>query len=252
MRFGRSRRVCSSSECLCFHLVESRFNPNQVSKVTPVKFSYNQVAGRNLSRLEALSDGIFAVAMTLLVLDLHSPVVNSIHSNRELWQALLYLAPQLGTYIMSIMVLGIFWVGQQTQFNHLAHSSRDLTWIHIAFLFFVSIMPFSTSLLASFITYRVALLVYWSNIFLLGAALYLSWTCATETNLLKPDTPPDVPRAIKFRIISAQGLYALGALLCLINTYWSIAVIALVQLNYAIAPRVPRALRRRRTRAGND
>src|SRR5215472_18789845 len=69
----------------------------------------------------------------------------------------------------------IFWVGQQTQLNHLARSDRHLTWIHIAFLFAVTITPFSTMLLAEFIRYRLALLVYWINVLLLGAVLYATW-----------------------------------------------------------------------------
>ena len=52
--------------------------------------------------------------------------------------------------------------------------------------------------------------------------------------------PAEVPTAIKRRIVIAQSLYAFGALLCFINTYWSIAFIVLVQLNYAVAPRILR------------
>jgi len=200
---------------------------------------YNWIAGQSVERLAALSDGIFAVAMTLLVLDLHVPARETIHGSRELGHALVSLAPQLTAYLMSFITLGIFWIGQQTQLNHLARSNRSLSWIHIAFLFGVSMMPFSTRLLAEFITYRTALLAYWFNLLLLGAALYFSWVCATGTGLVKDDMPPEVPIAIKRRIVIAQSLYAFGALLCVISTYWSIAFIVLVQLNYAIAPRLP-------------
>ena len=121
---------------------------------------YNRIAGQNLERLAALSDGIFAVAMTLLVLDIHAPEKQSIHSDYDLWLALGSLTPRFLVYLMSLMTLGIFWTGQQTQFNYLSQSDRHLSWIHIAFLGFVSVMPFSTSLLAGFIGFRVALLVY--------------------------------------------------------------------------------------------
>jgi uncharacterized membrane protein len=200
---------------------------------------YNRIAGQNVERLAALSDGIFAVAMTLLVLDLRVPAKEAIHSGGELGHALQALAPQLVAYMMSFMTLGIFWVGQQTQLNYLERADRSLSWIHILFLFAVSIMPFSTRLLAEFIEYRTALVVYWLNILLLGAVLYLSWVCATGKGLVKGDMPPEVPRAIKRRIVIAQSLYAFGALLCIHSTYWSIAFIVLVQLNYAIAPRLP-------------
>ena len=85
------------------------------------------------------------------------------------------LAPSLLTYFMSFLTLGIFWVGQQTQLNHFARSNRHLTWIHLAFLCTVVLMPFSTGLLAEYITYRLALVVYWLNLLLLGVMLFSSW-----------------------------------------------------------------------------
>jgi uncharacterized membrane protein len=74
--------------------------------------SYNQITGQSLERLAALSDGIFAVAMTLLVLDLHVPASEVIHSQGELWHTLAGSAPQLISYIMSFLTLGIFRNGQ--------------------------------------------------------------------------------------------------------------------------------------------
>jgi len=200
---------------------------------------YNRIAGQSVERLAALSDGIFAFAMTLLVLDLRVPAQEAIHSEHGLWRALAALAPRLIMCMMSFMTLGIFWVGQQTQLNHLARSDRSLSWLHLLFLFAAVLMPFSTALLAEFMVYRAALLIYWFNIFLLGAALYLTWMCALGTGLVKDDLPADVSKAIQRRIVIAQALYAVGALLCVVSTYWSIAFIVLVQLNYAIAPRLP-------------
>jgi uncharacterized membrane protein len=104
-------------------------------------------------------------------------------------------------------------------------------------LFLVTLMPFSTRLLAEFTAYRAALVGYWFNIFLLGVALYASWGYAIRARLVADELPAEVPAAVCHRIIVAQSLYAVGALLCIFSTYWSIAFIVLVQLNYAIAPR---------------
>ncbi|AXC14440.1 Integral membrane protein [Acidisarcina polymorpha] len=202
---------------------------------------YNQIQGQSLERLAALSDGIFAVAMTLLVLDLHVPSMEAVHSEPQLRAALMALYPQFISYLMSFLTLGIFWAGQQTQFNYLVRGNRDLAWIHIAFLFAISGMPFSTRLLAEFIIYRTALLLYWCNILTLGLILYASWRYANRAGLVKEDVPMEIRRAVRRRILVAQGLYALGASLCLVNTYWSIGFIVLIQLNYAIAPRFGKA-----------
>src|SRR5580658_4950622 len=182
--------------------------------------SYNQVAGQSVERLAALSDGIFGVAMTLLLLELHVPAKDLIRSESELRHALAALSPQLLVYLMSFLTLGIFWVGQQTQLNHIERSERHFTWIHLAFLFLVTLMPFSTRLLTEFITFRTALVAYWINILLLGVTLYLSWGRAMQVRLVKSDTPPEVPPAICRRIIIAQSVYGFGALLCVFNTYW--------------------------------
>jgi uncharacterized membrane protein len=199
---------------------------------------YNRIQGRSVERLAALSDGLFAFAMTLLVLDLHIPSIAQVHSEGELLAALCALGPQWITWGMSFLTLGIFWAGQQTQLNHIGDGTRDLTWIHLVFLFFITLVPLSTRLLAEFITYRSALLLYWLNILALGAMLYWSWTHATHAGLIKDDTPDEVRASICRRILIAQSLYAVGAALCVINTWVSIGVIVLVQLNYAVAPRM--------------
>jgi uncharacterized membrane protein len=198
---------------------------------------YNRIAGQSIARIAALSDGLFAVAMTLLVLDLRAPAAAAVHSEADLWRALLQLAPRLLVYLMSFLTLGIFWVGQQTQLNHLERTDRDLSWLHLAFLFAVTLMPFSTALIADFITYRVALLVYWANILLLGVLLLAAWNYATRAGLVR-DLHPGTNRAVRRRIVIAQALYAFGALLCVFGTYWSLGFIILVQLNYVFAPRL--------------
>jgi uncharacterized membrane protein len=198
---------------------------------------YNRVAGQSVERLAALSDGIFAVSMTLLALDLHVPAAEAIHSDHDLWHALIALSPRLLIFLMSVMTNGIFWVGQQTQLNHFARADRNLAWIHIAFLGEITLTPFTTSLLAEYIHYRTALLVYWFNILLLGATLFWSWSYAARARLIVEDAPDNIHPAVISRIVIAQSLYAAGAALCFFNTYYSIATIVLVQINYAIAPR---------------
>ena len=175
--------------------------------------------------------------MTLIVLEIRVPNVEAIHSEAALWHALGQLAPRMLTYLLSFMTLGIFWLGQQTQLSYLERSDRTLSWIHFLFLALVALLPFSTSLLAEFVTFRTALLVYWFNILLMGLALLWSWTTARRSGLVKADAPPELSKVTVRRIVSAQLLYAVGASLCLVNTAWSIGFILLVQLIYTFTPR---------------
>ena len=199
--------------------------------------SYNEFAGRRVDRIAAISDGIFGVGMTLLVLDLRLPEAELIHGERDLCRALVSIVPQLVVYMMSFATLGIFWVGQQTGLNHLERSDRHLTWIYLAFLFPVTLMPFSTKLLAGFVWSRLAVIAYWLNIVLLGGGLYAAWGYAYRHKLMKADTPQGVAAAVCRRIVIGQALYAFGALLCVFDTRLSIVFIVLVQLNYVIAPK---------------
>ena len=199
---------------------------------------YNQISARSLERISALSDGLFAIAMTILVLELHPPLAETIRSEADLWQGLLGITPQIVMFLMSFLTLGIFWVGQQTQLNHFERTNRDLTWIHLIFLFAVSIMPFSTGLLAEYISFRLALVIYWLNLLVLGIALYFSWRYAERNDLLKPEATPEIGKLHKRRVITYQALYAFGAMLCVFNTYVSIAFIVLLELNSVIAPRI--------------
>ncbi len=200
--------------------------------------TYNRIAGQSVERIAAISDGVFAVAMTLLVLDLHAPAAAAVHSERDLLAALWLLAPRLLVYMMSFLTLGIFWLGQQTQLQYVERGDRNFTWIQLAFLFAVTLTPFSTALMAEFIGYRTALGLYWLNIVALGALLYASWEYLERSDLLKPDLPEGVAAAVCRRILYAQALYAVGAALCVYSTLLSLAVIVLLQLNYALAPRL--------------
>ena len=211
---------------------------NQTSGQAPY---YNVIAGHSLDRLAGISDGIFSVGMTLLVLGLTVPAVAGINGEGDLARALAQLLPNAVTYAMSFLTLGIFWVAQQTQFSQLKTSDRNYTWIHIGFLLAVTLVPFSTGLLAHFITFRVALLVYWLNIVVLGFVLLAGAEYALRAQLFASEGEEQraVIRVIRRRVLVAQALYAVATALCVFNTYLSIALIVLIQLNYAIAPRMP-------------
>lgn len=202
------------------------------------QIAYNEIAGQKTQRIEAVSDGVFAIALTLLVLDIKEPLSEAIKTEGELLNAFCALTPKFLAYFLSFMTLGIFWTGHSAQFIYIEKSDRHLNWISLFFLLFVSVLPFTTAFLSEFIHFRLSIALYWLNIFALGITLYLHWGYAEKHGFISTPgnvQPAVIGKAIKRRIVVAQTLYAVGALLCFINNYLSIAFTIIVQLNYAIA-----------------
>ena len=203
-----------------------------------LKDDYNIFAGQKIQRIEALSDGVFSIAMTLLVLELSIPFYGAVHSEGDLWLVLLSTAPKLLVYFMSFITLGIFWTGQSLQFTYITKSDRHLNWLTIFFLMFVALVPFSTAFLSEYIVFKLAIGVYWFNILILGIIAYVHWQYACKSGFISHDIHDfeKADKALRNRIITAQIFYAIAASLCFISTYLSIAIIILIQLNYALAP----------------
>src|ERR1700688_883286 len=201
----------------------------------------NQLAGTSVERLSGISDGIFSVGMTLLVLGLVvDPLRAAATTNGELWNSLVRLGPHVLVYVMSFMTLGIFWVGQRTQLGQLSRSNRHFVWIQLTFLLAVTLVRFSTALLANFPTLQVALVEYWLNIVLLGGTLLAALEYALRAHLFPEGEPRELAGLFRGRILIAQALYAFATALSIFFPTWvSIALIVLIQLNYVIAPPIP-------------
>ncbi len=199
-----------------------------------MKMTYNKLSGQSAERINAISDAVFGVAMTLLVLEIKVPELEH-HGEQELITAFLALMPKFLVYFLSFMTAGIFWAGQAAQFRHIEKSDRNMTWINLLFLLFVSTLPFSTAFLGDHIGFKFSIFLYWLNIFLMGMGLYINWLYANKKGFINEETKAAVYGPIRKRILVAQSLYFCGALLCFISPYLSIGVIIAIQLNYAFA-----------------
>jgi len=204
---------------------------------------YNRFTGQSLERLTALSDGLFAVAMTLLVLDVRVPASQAgvVLSDHGLWNALVRQGPNFAAYLLSFSMLGTFWLAQHGLLGILGRCDRTLTWINLGFLFVVSLLPFSAALLAHYVHLRLAVGVYWLNILLLGTALEASARYGRRV-LLADGAGQARSRLTTFRrrILLAQVLYALAALVCLASTVASVIALAVVQLYFIVSPQLRR------------
>jgi uncharacterized membrane protein len=123
------------------------------------------------NRIEALADGIFAVAMTLLVLDIKSPENRNFETASDLVNYLAALEHSFAMYVISFFVLAIFWIAHHLLFHFVRHVNRQLLWLNIAFLLLVTFVPFSTDLLGDHGHLMLPVLVYGANLIALGSLL---------------------------------------------------------------------------------
>jgi len=187
-------------------------------------------------RIETLGDGVFAIAMTLLVLDLKVPV--GVPPN-ELLSSVMHLAPQLAAYCVSFMVLAVYWIGHNNQFKLILQTDRTLLWINIFFLMSIAFVPFSTSLLASYNQEKEAIIIYGVNVILSGFALYFHWVYASgKAKLIKADTDERVIYITKFRILIGIAFYVVTTVVAFFSTKVSLILFAALPFLYMFPSRV--------------
>lgn len=100
------------------------------------------------NRIEAFSDGVIAIIITVMVFDLKIPDIAGDFSEKDLWLALGALLPKLGAYAMSFVVLGIMWLNHHIMFDQIRHSTSKLVWYNSHLLFWMSLIPLPTAFLA--------------------------------------------------------------------------------------------------------
>ena len=125
-------------------------------------------AGQSPRRIEALTDGIYAVAMTLLVIELKFPERSEIHSAAALAEAMADLSPKFLSWVISFMVLALFWYAHHRTFNHVRQVSGRLVALNLIHLAFVSLMPFSSALVGEYGGAFISQVVYSTNMAALG------------------------------------------------------------------------------------
>lgn len=191
--------------------------------------SPHPVGAMSTSRIEALADGVFAIVMTLLVFDLRVPEVPV----ADLPGALVTLWPKFLGYVVSFVLLGIYWVGHRNQFNFIKRADQNFHWLNILFFGAVCLVPFSTGLVSRYPDEWLGVAIYGLNLILIGLCLFLIWTYATyRYHLVDPDLPQPVMRLARQRSLLAPACYLIAILVGLGNPRLSLIIYALVPLLY--------------------
>lgn len=138
-------------------------------------------------RMEALSDGIFAIAMTLLVLELKVPDLPKSVSTSELLHKIGEETPVFFSFLVSFLYCGLLWVMHHLALHFVRHLQVALVWLNLLFLMAVALMPFSCGLLGHFLRNRAVQEIYFGNTLAAAALLALLWLVAKQRKLINED-----------------------------------------------------------------
>jgi uncharacterized membrane protein len=167
----------------------------------------DEAADEGMGRILALSDGVFAIAMTLLILEIALPATTT---EADLPHALLKLWPRYLAYALSFVVIARFWTTHHQAFRLMARYDTVLVWLNLVLLMFVSFLPFPTAVLGAHSGVAAAAVLYAAAVVLAGAASTAYWWYASgRGGLLRPDAGAARVRAIRARGLSAPVFFAL-------------------------------------------
>ena len=187
------------------------------------------------NRLEAFSDGVFAIAITLLVLELHNP---ELEAGQRLWPALLNEWPQFAAYLTSFAILGIMWVNHHSMFRQIKRADRGLMYLNLLLLLWVTLLPFPTSMFAEHleddsINANVAAAVYSTNLTLAAIAFSLIWWHVLRNHLVDHDMDRTRVRKSLLRYSIGTVFYAACIGLSFVSAELTLLVVFLLAVYYA-------------------
>jgi len=193
--------------------------------------------GLTKGRIEALTDGIFAFSMTLLVTGMDISAVGRSGISLNVRGILAGLYPDFIHYAIAFVTLAGFWVGHHAQYHHIRFIDTKLLWTNIFSLMFVALVPFSTSLAGDFPDDTLSALVLEVNLLIIGLLFFWQWSYACkEHRLVDQNLRPAEIDAGTNRNLVVPAISVLAIALALLNIQWSIAVYLLVPIILAVIP----------------
>jgi uncharacterized membrane protein len=188
------------------------------------------------NRLEAFSDGVFAIAITLLVLELHVPAPGS----GELGHELLTDWPSYVAYIITFITIGIIWINHHAAFSRLRSVDHSILLWNLLLLLTVSVLPFTTRLMAEYLKEgsgeRLAAGIYGASFLVMGAVFAATnrQILLKRPQLLKEPIPPETGRRLLQLAALGQIPYVLAVVLAVVSPYLTLAICALTAIYYSL------------------
>ncbi len=193
-------------------------------------------------RLEALGDGIFSIAMTILVLELALPVLKG-NSWKDFAHAAVELWPDFLCYAISFVVLGIMWFGHRMMFEYIGRTDRYFIFLGVLFYMVVCLVPFSTRFLAQDTMKWYAIMVYGINLSLCNLTLYAQWLYGiNKATLLHQELPAEVRKEAKILFLLSPVVYGIAIGISFFAPLISIIIFVITPVLYLIPNKLDKYL----------
>ena len=190
--------------------------------------------GLSFERVVFFSDAVFAIVITLLVLELKVPHLTD-HTESALRHALFELLPRVAGFVVSFLIVGLMWIEHHRIFRYIADYDVGLLWRNLLLLLCVSFVPFPTALFSENFWSQTAFILYTASFGGVATAKLLIWRHAAAKNLLKSEVSPELERRIARRSLAVPIACALAIVLSFISIF-------LAPLSFALIPLLARIL----------
>ena len=185
-------------------------------------------SGLSFERVVFFSDAVFAIVITLLVLELKVPHLTE-HTEPALRHALFELLPRVAGFVISFLIVGLMWIEHHRIFRYIADYDAGLLWRNLVLLLCVSFVPFPTALFSENFWSRTAFILYTASFGGVATAKLFIWRHATAQKLLKSDVSPELERRIARRSLAVPLACALAIAVSFINIF-------LAPISFALIP----------------
>lgn len=150
-----------------------------------------------VTRLLSFSDAVFAVAITLLILDIRVPDIAKSLVDKKLPSILISMEPKFTAFALTFILIGIFWSVHHALFHYIKRYNRGLFWLNLFFLIFIVFLPFSTSLMSTYYNHQVPIIFYSLNMAFIGLSnSFLWWYASNKYRLIDKEMEPVLIRHI--------------------------------------------------------
>ena len=198
-----------------------------------VPISHESKKEFQLERMILFSDAVFAIAITLLIIDLKIPDIPAPVTNQKMSDAVISLIPKFTGFVLSFFIIGLYWTIHHRIFGFIIGYTNKLVWLNLIFLFGIVLMPFSTSFYSEYLLeyLKLPVIFYAINISFLGVMNYIVWKYVSNPqNHLTENLPPLLPQYYSFRALSIPAIFMIMLALYLYFPTYAVFIPPLIPL----------------------